>query len=383
MTRKAMLAAAAVAALLGLGASAGAADAGTSPPAQEGFPSVFRSGVAGEISAVTAVSYGGGKVAQFAFTTSGGKPAMYSRTNNGSWGLTTIPAVKAGEVVTAARAVGPDEVLLFTRIGTGAGGRVIRYTATRSRATFTVMKAFPAAIGTASVISATDVWVFGSSAHGAGKLGVWHYNGHTWKQLAATLADGAAENDTHVWAVTGTTIAFYNGTKWTATSAAPLLSGKTPTAASSLSFVYAGPGNAVYALAAGNRTADQGGPLTLLRYTGSTWAKAASSGHGRPVPGAAATDGGIEGNNGITEGSQGIFFPIDNGPSRAPQLVHYATNIKNVLTTIVAWGVTNVPGARLLTIANVPGSQRELVGGFAPNTGTGPATYAKAYSRGF
>jgi hypothetical protein len=358
-----------VTALLSLGA--GVANAAVSSAAGPGWQSVFRGGVAGRVTAVTTVMYGSGKVAEFAFTYNGDKPAMYSRSDNESWALNGITGAKAGEVVVAAKAIGPNQVLLFTDIAASGGGRVIEYTAIREHAgagyvtgaKFTVLKTFGAGIGSASVLSASDVWVFGSPAAGAGKLGVWHYNGKTWTQVSKSLTDGSGSSGTNAWAASGTTLEHYNGSTWTATSIAGLL----PTKNATVSTMFTGGAGSPYAIVSENaKPAGGGGGIVVLEYNGHQWMKVASYASGSAVPGAAAADG-----------ASGLWFSVSEG-SEPARLLHFE-NAHHTLTVVALPGLTtNSAGSAINSIAQIGGYTKELVGGDVVNRAGDPLT-AKVY----
>jgi hypothetical protein len=375
MARKMFKVAAGVATLLSLGAGgAGAANSAVSASATPGWQSVGPSGTAGEVTAVTTVLYSGGKLAEFAFVNDGDKtlPSMYSRSGSQSWALDTVSVAKPGEIVVSATAIGPNQVLLFTRLH-GGGGRVIEYTAIREKvpggyetgAKFTVLKTFSAGIGSASVLSASDVWVFGSSAAGAGKLGVWHYNGATWKQVSASaFTNGSAESNADVWAISDTTMEHYNGSKWTATSLASLLPAKSTSSSPSLTTVTTGEDYTTYAIGSGNSKIG-GGPVVVLEYNGHAWVKVATYPGGNPVPGAASADGGA-----------GLWFPVYNGAGKPAELVHYVSSTHSISATTVP-GLTDSAGSDILAIANVSGSTKELAGGYILHPAGNPTTYVK------
>jgi hypothetical protein len=79
-------------------------------------------------------------------------------------------------------------------------------------------------------LSATNVWVFGSSGYTSG-WGTWHYNGRSWSQWhgnAVDITDGSALSPANIWAIGGlsapqSAIVHYTGT-WKQVSA-PALSG--------------------------------------------------------------------------------------------------------------------------------------------------------------
>lgn len=363
MSRKMILAAVGVAALLGLllGLGAGAANAATAPA----WTSVGPSQVAGRVTAVTTLAYGNGKVAEYAFTYNGDKPGMFSRSNNESWARDGIAGAKVGEVVVAAKALGPNSVLLFTRISSG-GGRVIQFTGVRERVNggfltapkFTVLKTFGAGIGSASATSASDVWVFGAQG-AAHTLGVWHYNGKTWTQVSKTFNNGSADSSNDAWAAHGTYLEHWNGSKWTATNIAGLLSSKTAI----VSTMYAGGGGAPFALVS-EKVNPTGSQVAVLEYTGKAWHKAGTYAPGSAVPGVAASDG-----------AGGLWFSVTNGTSKPARLLHFGNAHRTLIAVPLAGLTTDSAGSAINGIAQVPGTIRELLGGDTVNrTGSNPIT---------
>jgi hypothetical protein len=354
MMRKIFTVAVSAATLLGLGA--GAASAATSA-AGPTWTSVFDYGIHQDVTAVTTVMYGSGKTAEFVFTYNGDHPVMYSRSDNESWGLEGVTGAKSHEVVVAAKAIGPNQVLLFTQVDGGSGGgRVIEYTAVREQtslgyetgAKFTVLKTFGAGIGSASVLSASNVWVFGSAAAGAGKLGVWHYNGKTWSQVSTTFTNGSGVSGTDAWAASGTTLEQYNGSKWTATSIAGLLSSRNAT----VSTILTGGAGSAYAIVSENsRAGGGGGPVVVLEYNGHAWVKVAAYASGSAVPGAAAADG-----------AAGLWFSVTEGANTPARLLHFE-NAGHVLTAVPVPGLTtNAAGSAISSIAQIGDYTKELVG---------------------
>jgi hypothetical protein len=367
MVRRRQVFAIAVGAVTLLGLGAGTASAAVSAAAGPTWTSVFPYGIHQDVTAVTTVMYGSGKTAEFAFTDNGDHPLMYSRSDNESWGLDSVTGAKSHEAVVSAKAIGPNQVLLFTQINGGSGGgRVIEYTAIREQtpggyvtgAKFTVLKTFSAGIGSASVLSASNVWVFGSAAAGAGGLGVWHYNGKTWTQVSKTFTNGSAVSSTSVWAASGTTLERYNGSKWAATSIAGLLSSKNAT----VSTIFTGGADSPYAIVSENaKAAGGGGPVVVLEYNGHAWVKVASYAAGSAVPGAAAADG-----------AAGLWFSVIEGPNKPARLLHFE-NAHHTLTAVAVSGLTtNAAGSEVSSVAQIGGSTKELIGADIDHTTSTP-----------
>jgi hypothetical protein len=368
MTRKMFTVAVSVATALGLGA--GAANAAVSAAAGSAWTSVGRGGVDGEITALTTLSYSGDKVAQFAFLNNGTVPALMSRSDNESWAMDQVSVAKTDEVVTSATAVGPNEVFFFTHLH-GGGGRVLKFVGIQkhvaggfeTQATFSVVATFSAAIGSATVLNANDIWVFGSSAAGSGKLGVWHYNGKVWEQVSTSFANGGAVSDSDVWAASGTTMEQYDGSKWTAISVASLLPAKTATNSPSIDTVTS-EDKTTYAIGSGN-SKTTGGPVVILEYNGHKWVKVATFSHGDVVPGVASTDG-----------VAGLWFPIYNGKGKPAEMLHYSST-NHTITSSTVGDLTTTAGSDIVSMASLPGTTKVLAGGYVPLTAT--RTTAKIY----
>jgi hypothetical protein len=342
MGRKMLKVAAGAAVLLSLGA--GVASAATSPAAAPAWRSVGPSGVGGEVTAVTAVMYSGGKVAEFAFAFHGTKPSMYSRSGSGSWSFDTINVAKTGERIVSAKAIAPNEVVAAT-----SAGRVLK----RTGQTWTVLGTFGAKIGSASVLSASNVWVFGTSAKGGGNLGVWHFNGKAWTRVAKGYTNGSAQSSKNVWAASGTTLEHWNGARWTATSIAGFLSTRNAT----VSTIFTGGcgGCAPYAIVSENaKAAGGGGPIVVLEYNGHAWVRVATYASGSAVPGAAAADG-----------AAGLWFAVAEVAGKPARLLHFG-NAHHTLTVAALPGLTNDPaGSAISSIAQIGASARELAVGDA------------------
>ncbi|HTR95340.1 MAG TPA: hypothetical protein VMI73_26715 [Trebonia sp.] len=353
MARKMLKVVAGAAALLSLGA--GVANAATSPATAAAWQSVGHSGVRGEVTAVTSVTYASGKVAEFAFAFHGTKPSLYTRSGGGAWAFDTINVAKTGERIVSAKAIGPNELLAFTRIN-GGQGRVLK----RTGQTWTVLHTFGAEIGSASVLSASNVWVFGTSAKGGGNLGVWHFNGKAWTRVAKGYTDGGAQSSKDVWAASGTRLEHWNGAKWTATSIAGLVS--QPTA--KVSTIYTADADSPYAIVSENPTSS--GPVVVLEYNGHAWKKVASYPTGSAVEGAAAGDG-----------RSGLWFSVNRGAGKAGVLLHWG-NHTHTLTVATVPGLNDSLGSAINSITQMQSnSTRELAGGYLNQPAGDPS--AKVY----
>ena len=108
----------------------------------------------------------------------------------------------------------------------------------------------------------------------------------------------------------------------------------------------------VYALGNGNAQ-DDGGPLVVLHYNGSKWAKVASGNYGYGPDAQFSADG-----------KGGLWLPMD-GPVGGPSvLLHYSGGkLTKAVLPVSAATITIVATAR------VPGSAAQLAGGFTHAAG--------------
>jgi hypothetical protein len=346
-------------------AAGGAASAGVTPATGPAWHSVLAKGFAGEVTAVTSVRYSG-KTAEFAFATTAnlgksGTLSMYSRSGSESWALTPVTIAKAGETAVAATATGPNKVYVFTKLSDGTGralagtghSATLKGGGRETWYTWTVLKTFDGTIGSATVLSPDDIWVFGSVAAVA-DLGTWHFNGTKWTQVQKIMEQGAAVSANSAWAVAGATVAHFNGSKWSAKDLQGVPEGEYYVS------VYAS-GPSVY-LIGSNLIYDKPSTITILQYNGHTWKKVGTAGTGYAVPGAISGDG-----------HGGIWFTTYTGSGAKTEAVHYANGAAGVTTSTLS-------GARqTLTIAQIPGTAQELAGGLTANPAGKPATYATIY----
>ena len=266
-------------------AGAGSAAAATTPhsaPASSSWHIVKRvaSGPNGGFTAVTAVGQDGG----WAFDGIS-KPTAWER-NGSTWTQVPFPG-QSNETVVAAAASSAANVWAFTdELGKS---RALRWNGQR----WTVMRSFSRAIGSAVVLSPSDVWVFGQPYVPGADLGAWHYNGRTWSQVASGhgLEGGSGLSASDIWAFDGADVAYWNGFTWSRTSVASLLPAKQPHGFNdpALTGIYEQSRHSVYAIANGNEQ-DQGGPLAILHWNGSAWSKVAGRSYGFG-PGQFSSDG--------------------------------------------------------------------------------------------
>jgi hypothetical protein len=162
-------------ALICLGA--GAANAATSTPAAT---ATWRQGLAGVTGATTAVTgvRTSGTTTEFAFVTNYFTHQTYERTNGKAWTKLSGPALANGETVVEAKAITASDVVAFT-VGNTRTSRVLSY----DKGKWAVIGKFGAPIGSATVLSPSNIWVFGATVGKA--LGVWHYNGKSWTRASS------------------------------------------------------------------------------------------------------------------------------------------------------------------------------------------------------
>jgi hypothetical protein len=343
MSRKVSWIMAGVAGLLAAGGVT-AASATAAPPVAAPHWHVAKSvktDVNGQFTAVVAT----GKSAAWAFDGLGFTAhATAWRLAGKTWSKVAFPS-KAGEEVITAGASSPSDVWAFTDIS-GAGSRVLRW----NGAKWSIVKTFPAQIGDASVVAGNDVWVFGfAAAPLQPALGVWHYNGHTWTRVSKSIQGGSALSATSVWGFSGTAVEHWNGHKWASTSVRSLLPAKMKNGLNdpSVTGILALSAKNVYAIGNGNLQ-DEGGPVVVLHYNGSKWAKVAQGNFGFGPFAEFSSDG-----------SGGLWLPMDGPFGGTSFLVHYAGGKLTKATLPVS-----APRITVNSVARVPGATQQFAGGY-------------------
>jgi hypothetical protein len=221
-----------------------------------------------------------------------------------TWTREPFPG-KADETVWAAGSSSATDVWAVT--STGTRSRALRW----NGSSWKVAGSFHSNDTAVTVLSANDVWVFGSA-------GAWHYNGHSWSRPASGhgLISGSARSQDSVWAVGGTSVGHWNGSTWSRTSVASLLP-HYHLSEPRLVGIYARSWNSVWALGTGGRQ-DELGPTVLLHYNGHNWARVAldaSSGDPEQV---------------IPDGSGGLWIPSQKSGG-AFQMLRYSGGHLNVV----------------------------------------------------
>ena len=328
----------------GLGLAPAAASAATGPS----WSTVGPKAVSGTFSAVTSLHYGNSITTKWAFDTTAyetnfaGYPSVWTQTGTASWARQNLAGSAPGEVFVSATAISPTDVLAFSTLPAGGGGREWQF----NGSTWKVVKSFSAPIGGASVTSATNVWVFGSASTPL-QLGVWHYNGSTWAKVASTLHGGLSLNGNSAYAYTGATLAHWDGKTWAPTNLASLIPGPNPRI-----IAVNDKFSTLYAVA----QSDSG--VAILSYRAHTWVREAA------VSGVIA-----DVNQVSSDGDGGIWLPVvkkaDQGVS---EVIHYVSPVSKLT-------VTPLPG-QVGSIAPVDATY-ELIGGSVPSGKASPSTYAE------
>lgn len=290
-----------------------------------------------------------GKTSGYVFKWAGGSsyPAAYERIGTTTWKQVPFPG-KSGELVVTAGATSPTDVWAFSGLA-NQGSRVFHLV----KGKWTVVKTFRLPIASATVLSSKDVWVFGTADDsGTARLGVYHYNGHTWTRVSSTLGDGYAVSDRDVWASTGGSVENYNGRKWTATSLARLL--PKDKNVKLVDGVIALSAKNVYVLAS-DFIGDETAAVYVLHYAGHKWSKVAENygfGTGSLSP----------------DGKGGFYFTAYQHDGGNPTLLHYYDGKLAVVASFTAISSTAV-----LDVTHIPGTTQQLMTAF-----TSSATKARA-----
>jgi hypothetical protein len=104
--------------------------------------------------------------------------------------------------------------------------------------------------------------------------------------------------------------------------------------------------------------------ITILKYNGSTWQKAAIAGTGYAVPGAVTGDG-----------KGGIWFTGYPGDSDKAEVFHLASGGHTVTASALP-GISSSTPNEIEAITQIPGTARELAAGWtAGKSGDIPAVY--------
>jgi hypothetical protein len=362
--------AAGIAGLLVAGAATAASAAGGSTPVTvPHWHFVFKAPkTAANVEFTAVVATGKTTAMAFGFSSPGGENA-WQRTG-GVWKKIAFPG-KGNEFVGTAGATSPSDVWAFSDSAFGTTSRVLSWNGSK----WTPMRTFGGSIMAATVLGPKDVWVFGGMGFGTPAIGVWHYNGHTWQQIGKNMEGGSALSDHDVWAFTATSVAHWNGSKWTLTSVKSLLPKVQPTHLNDpqVTGILALSPTSVFALGNGNQQ-DEGGPLVVLHFDGHKWSKLAQGnfGFGPGVP------GGGPGPQFSYDGNGGLWIPMTGGSGATDFLLRYS---KLKLTPAVL--PVNPATLTIAAVSRIPGTNQQLAAGFshaAHNRGVNPDAVILQYS---
>ncbi len=278
-----------------------------------------------------------GKTSGYVFKWEGSSsyPAAYERTGTTTWKKVSFPGERGERVVTA-HATSPADVWAFSALA-NQGSRVFHLV----NGKWTVVKTFGLPIASATVLSSTDVWVFGTADDsGAARLGVYHYNGRTWTRVSRALGDGYAVSDRDVWASTGGSIENYNGHKWTATN----LSGLLPKDKNVklVDGVIALSAKNVYVLESDFISVETAA-LYVLHYDGHDWSKVAEN-YGFSTASLSP------------DGRGGFYFTAVPHSGGSSALMHYYRGKLAVVAPFTAVSSTQVS-----QVTHIPGTSQQLV----------------------
>ena len=343
--------AAGAAGLLVIGAATAGAAMATTGPAAAGpswkIAKTLRTGSEGQFTAVVAT----GKTTGWAFAGSdfNAAPAAYQFSGS-SWRKVSFPGNKDEQVV-AAGATSPSDVWAFAQ-GFGTASHVLKY----NGHTWSVVRTFGNEIADGTVLASNDVWVYGQAAIPGFQpaLGVWHYNGSSWRQVSKSIQGGSALSATSAWGFNGVDVEHWNGAKWTATSVKSLLPAKNPHGLNNpgVAGILALSNTNVFALGSGG-TQDEGGPLVVLHYNGKKWTKFAQGQFGSgPNP------------QFSYDGNGGLWLPMLGASGGTSYLVHYSNGkLTKAALPVAAAKIT------VSAVARVPGSVDQIAGGFTHAAG--------------
>jgi hypothetical protein len=281
-------------------------------------------------------------------------PVAYERTGTTTWKEVPFPG-ESGERVGVTGATSPEDVWAFSVLANG-GSRVFELV----NGKWTVVKTFSLPIASATVLSSKDVWVFGTADDsGVARLGVYHYDGHTWTQVSSVLGEGYAVSEQDVWASTGISAENYNGHKWTATSLASLL--PKDKNVKLVDGVIALSAMNVYVLATDFTGGKETAALYVLHYDGHQWSKVARNNGWGTVS--------------ISPDGKGGFyftaFQAFEGAAGNLALLHYYDGKLSVVPPFTSDSATQV-----LRVSHIPGTTQQLVTGF---TSSAAKVYAEVF----
>jgi hypothetical protein len=268
-----------------------------------------------------------------------------------TWTRVPFPSL-ANEVVVAAAASSPTNVWAFTdQLGKS---RALRWNGQH----WTMARSFSREIGGAVVLSSSDVWVFGSDQLPGVDLGAWHYDGRTWTKIASGhgLQGGSGRSASDIWAFDGADVAHWNGSTWSRTSVKSLLPAKQELNDPALTGIFEQSRHSVYAIANG-QLQDEGGPMVILHWNGSAWAKVAGGNFGFGELQQVSSDG-----------HGGLWLPMPGFGGQKSYVLHYSGG--HLTQAVLPGGPSKTT---LDTVALIPGTS-DLLGGGDTHTASDPGT---------
>jgi hypothetical protein len=206
MPRYRSLGAAIVASLPVLAISGPAGHAAFLHPAVRAKPSVSswrldvtkHFGPAGFASGYSEIVTTGGHVWVFGGTNPGGQSVPVAETLvRGRWRPARLPSGLT-DFISAASAPAPNDIWAISDYGR----YVLRWDGRSWRLIKTWKQAGP--LSDVVALSPRNVWIFGTSAAGAGNIGTWHFNGRTWTAVggaAGNIYRASAVSAWDIWAI--------------------------------------------------------------------------------------------------------------------------------------------------------------------------------------
>ena len=131
-----------------------------------------------------------GPTSGYAFTNgTASVPAAYQRTGATTWKRIAFPGNSSEQVVAAASGLVDTTTNVWAFENNYHNGESVALKLVNGK--WVAMRTFNGYIGGVSVLSPTDVWVYGTSVTSPkGPLGVYDFTGTAWHKVAATLQGG-------------------------------------------------------------------------------------------------------------------------------------------------------------------------------------------------
>jgi len=263
------------------------------------------------------------------------------RLTRSSWTAVSFPGLP-GEQVVAAQASSTANVWAFT-----SDNRALRW----NGSSWTVVAGFPGRdIGSALVISRSDVWVFGQIYQPGQTHSAWHYNGQDWTRVpsASQLAQASAVAADDIWATGWSAVAHWNGTGWAETSVAALLPARSMYCSPMVTDIYGASATDAWAVGYQN-CQDTGGLSVLLHYAEGSWRRVASLGDLDVEAVLPDGQGGLWLPANVVQGTDGIMLHYSAGKLTRVQLAGRAGQIH-------LWHGASTPGGTAIFVAGAAGA---------------------------